>query len=192
MGARGSIITILRTGGEYKEKHVERLRLQCADHAPGVPFRCLSDIDGSLRHNWPGWWSKIEAFRVRGPVLYLDLDTTICGDLEPLLRCREHFVTLRDFNFPARNVQSSVMFWSGDMSALYDRFRADPEKHMAENSTPRWWGDQGFIERVARPAYWQDIAPGAFVSWKKHCQRGVPRGARVVVFHGKPRPWEVK
>lgn len=188
------ILTVLRSGGEYQPEHVERLRAQCAEHAAGAEFFCLSDVTGTLDHGWPGWWSKMEAFRVRGPVLYMDLDTSVVGDLAPLLEaaCRHDFVALRDFNPHAREMGSGLMAWRGDMSALYWAFRANPEKHMAENSTPRHWGDQGFIEpRTVGRKHWQEILPGAVVSWKKHCRGGVPERARVVCFHGKPKPWEV-
>ncbi len=193
------IVTVLRSGGEFRPEHVERLRDQCARHAPGVPFVCVSDalVPGHtpLRHDWPGWWSKIEAFRLRGPMLLVDLDTTICGDLAPLLDPPADWITLRDFNAPRapREVASGLMFWRGDALDLYETFRADPAQHMSLNRTPQHWGDGGFIARHAEPpTFWQDVLPGAVVSWKKHCAGGVPAGARVVCFHGAPRPWEVE
>lgn len=189
------ILTVLRTGGEYTKDHVERLRQQCAKHAPGTEFQCLTDLDGSLLHDWPGWWCKAELFRVRGPVLYMDLDTTVCGDLAPLLEVARgrRFVALRDFNPKHRDMGSGLMAWNGDLSFLYETFSDDPQRHMAENKSGRWLGDQGFIDRhVGERDHWQTILPGAVVSWKKHCQGGIPIGAKVVCFHGKPRPWEVE
>lgn len=191
------VLTVLRSGGEYLPEHVERLAAQVEAFAPGAEFACLSDVPvpGRIRmqHDWPGWWSKVEAFRLSGPILYMDLDTTICGDLAPLFRSDLPFVVLRDFNPKAREIGSGIMAWGGDMSALYETFKVDPQGHIAANQTARWWGDQGFIEQHG-PAreYWQNVAPGAVVSWKKHCQGGIPDGARVVAFHGKPRPWEVE
>ena len=38
------IVTVLRSGGEYRPEHVGRLQEQCAEHAPGIPFFCLSDV----------------------------------------------------------------------------------------------------------------------------------------------------
>ena len=155
-------------------------------------------ISKPLRHDWPGWWSKIEAFRIPGPCLYIDLDTVIVGDLAPLLEIAKStvFTVLRDFNPHQRVMGSGLMAWVDSLGHLYETFRdVGPEKYMAENSTPRWFGDQGFIERTTDGfktprAYWQDQLPGAVVSYKKHCADGVPPGARVVCFHGKPRPWE--
>lgn len=191
-----SIITVLRSGGEYHDGHVERLRKQCEKHAPGVPFLCLSDAgEPLLLHDWPGWWSKIELFRLTGPFLYMDLDTTICGDISPLLMAARHhdFIALRDFNPKERDIGSGLMAWRGDLRRLYDEFAKDPAGHMAACRSRRWWGDQGFIDRhVGSREYWQTLVPGAVVSWKKHCRNGVPSGASVVCFHGKPRPWDVK
>lgn len=187
------IVTVLRSGGEYRPEHVERLRSQCAVHAPDAEFICLDD--DALEHGWPGWWSKIEVFRLHGPILYMDLDTTVRADLTPLLAVAEQheFVALRDFNPSTREMGSGIMAWRGDMSRIYDEFEGDPHEHMARCRTPRHWGDQGFIEPLTEGReYWQTLIPGAVVSYKKHCKNGVPNGARVVCYHGKPRPWEVE
>lgn len=195
------IATVLRSGGEFTVDHVERLRDQCARHAHGVPFICLSDVTLleerdriPLVHDWPGWWAKMELFRLSGPVLYMDLDTSVVGDLSPLLEVSSlnRFTVLRDLNPSQRVMGSGLMAWSGSMLHLYSAFAADAKRHMADCNSPRWHGDQGFIERhTTDREYWQDALPGAVVSWKKHCASGVPDDARVVCFHGKPRPWEV-
>lgn len=198
------ILTVLRAGGDFRAAHVHALRAQVLRHAPGAPFMCLTDDAGLLREpwalplrtDWPGWWAKIEAFGVRGPCLYMDLDTVLTGGLRPLLdiAASHDFVALADFDpGSGRGMASGLMGWRGDLSAVFAAFAADPAGHMAANATPRWWGDQGFIERAGpRPAYWQDLAPGAVVSWKRHCADGAPAKARVVCFHGKPRPWEIE
>lgn len=191
------ILTVLRTGGEYKPEHVERLAVQCEKFAPGVEFRCISDVPVpnriKMHHDWPGWWAKLEMFRLRGPCFYLDLDTTIVAGLSPVLAAFEKFTVLRDFNSSSRDMGSGLMAWRGDMRALYRAFAADPAKHVAENNSARWWGDQGFIERrTSKRTYWQDLLPGAVVSWKKHCGNGVPEGARIICFHGRPKPWDIE
>ena len=60
-------------------------------------------------------------------------------------------------------------------------------------------GDQAFIEDALtgstqlRPLFWQDLLPGQVVSYKNHIRgkEKFPARARVVCFHGKPRPWGV-
>jgi hypothetical protein len=40
---------------------------------------------------------------------------------------------------------------------------------------------------------WQELVPDQVFSYKAHIRdRAVPPSARVVCFHGKPRPWEVE
>lgn len=188
------ILTVLRSGGEYRAEHVERLRDQCAKHSDAA-FHCLSDVPVpgriELKHDWPGWWAKLEMFRLSGQWLYMDLDTTVCGDLDPLMKSHQ-FVALRDFYRGGENVGSGLMLLGGCFLSLYRAFRDNPEvRHQYTGGVGRL-GDQGFIQQHGlKPRFWQDVVPGAVVSWKVHCKRGIPDSARVVCFHGKPRPWEV-
>lgn len=194
------IVTVLRSGSIYTPKHVEVLHKQCTQYAPSAEFVCISDtteVPGyfPMKHNWPKWWGKIETFSIKGPVLYIDLDTTIVKNIDNILDvCKNNeFISLKDF-YPGmgRTVASGVMGWNNDMSYLYEIFLQNPEKHIADNSTNRWWGDQGFIERhVKNPVFWQDLVPNNIVSWKVHCRKAIPSSASIIAFHGSPKPWEV-
>ena len=186
------IVTVCKQNNGFHLEYAERLRKLCEQYAPGVPLTVLDD--SQLEHGWTGWWSKMEVFRIPGPVLYMDVATRPVADLAPLLEIaqKHEFVTVRDFNPHQRWIQSCLMAWNGDMSYLYERFCQDPEGHMARYVSPRWWGDQGFIEHHAHTwEHWQDLLPGAVVSYKKECQDGVPEDARVVCYHGRPKPWEI-
>ena len=179
--------------GKFHWEHAQELQRLCDKYVPGVPFLVLSEAQ--LEHDWPGWWSKMEIFKIPGPVLYMDVACRPVGDLAPLLEAAEQneFVALRDFNPHLRNVASGVMAWNGDMSYLYEQFCRDPEGYVKQYISRRWWGDQGFIEANAgRWDYWQDILPGMVVSYKKHCQNGVPKDAKIVCFHGRPKPWDLE
>ena len=194
------IVTVLRSGGEYKPEHVLRLHRQCRQFAPRTPFAVLTDVEIPnvanirLQNGWPGWWSKMEAFDLDGPIFYLDLDTSIVGDLTPILRaaCEHSFIALRN---PMKNPSrfgSGLMAWGGNMRHVLQRFSLDPERHMARCTTQKLWGDQGFIGETETPdAYWQDLFPGQILSWKVECDNAIPPDARIVYFHGKPRPWDV-
>ena len=195
------IVTVLRSGGVYKPEHVKALYDQCQKYSPQTEFICISDTEGvpgylKMKNNWPTWWGKMETFLIKGPVLYLDLDTIVLKTLNPILDAvkRNPFTCLRDFYKDAkmeRTVGSGIMAWSDDMSFIHDEFAKNPEKNMAECTTPRWWGDQGFIEKqVKKPAYWQDVVPQKIVSWKVHCKHNIPPEAHIIAFHGKPKPWE--
>lgn len=195
-----TILTVLRSGGDFTPAHVARLRRQCAQHAAGTTFRCLTDrpadVPGGvdLGAAWPGWWAKMNLFAHPGPVLYMDLDTTVTGDLTHLLTAAtaERFVALRNPLPTPSAFGTGLMAWQGDMARVLRRFQEDPARHMRRCTTPRLWGDQGFVAETETPsAYWQDLFPGQILSWKVDCIAGVPPGAKIVYFHGSPRPWEV-
>ena len=161
-----------------------------------MPYRfvCLSDVDVPceripLKHDWPTWWAKLELFRLRGPTLYFDLDTAIVGNLGCIA---EHamtgrFTMLQDFYAPDHH-GSGVMSWSGDTSTIYREFATNPEVHMKKQRARM--GDQAFIEELPLMypiVRWQDVVPNQIVSYKAHCQAGIPRGASVVCLHGRPK-----
>jgi len=146
--------------------------------APGIEAR-------ELPKEYEGWWSKLWLFsQLKDRTLYLDLDTVIVGALDQIADHSGKFAILRDFYRPD-GMQSSIMSWSGDYSDIYDSWVAAGCPRVAG-------GDQAWIEAtVGEVEYWQDLFPGDFVSYKAHhCEMGFPKGSKVVVFHGHPRPHE--
>ena len=91
-----TVVCVLKVGGEYDTGHVARLAHQVREHSPpGTPFVCLTDdtmlgadFARPLQHTWPGWWSKLEIYRIPGPCLYLDLDVTVVGEIVAVARRR--------------------------------------------------------------------------------------------------------
>lgn len=195
-----TVACVLRTGGEYEPAHVARLEEQVRTHLQGrYRFVCLSDASETatqkLTTEWPGWWAKMEIFYLSGPLLYLDLDTTIVGDLERLARLvyMQEFIAMRDV-YRGRGdrtaLQSSIMAWRDDVSPIARQFAEAPDHYMR---TYDRLGDQGFIgdNRPKGTVFWQDVTPGAVVSYKADVRnRGVSDAACVIAFHGQPRPWD--
>jgi hypothetical protein len=138
-----------------------------------------------LLHDWPGWWSKVEVFRLPGLVLYLDLDTLPVGDLSRFGGYRGRLAVLSGFYRP-EIVASGVMLFEGGphTAAIYDAFRADPERIMREHR-PR--SDYWYAKVMHAPDRLQTLYPGALVSYKRHARRGIPDGASLVCGHGRPR-----
>lgn len=192
------VALVLRSGGEYHAGHVARLAVQIREHLPAAEIICLSDVEVPvarvpLRHGWPGWWSKLELFApwIKGDVLFMDLDSAVVGDLESFVEVGR-LAIMRDVYRP-NGLQSSIMYLpEGDRAGIWREWMKQPEIWMQFH---RKGGDQAFLERhwLRAAARWQDILPGQLVSWKVHCAPTgrVPEGARIIIFHGKPRPWEV-
>lgn len=194
------VATVYKSGGIYTAQHVRALQAQIAEHLPGVDQVCFSDVDGDgrirLRHNWPGWWSKMEIFSpdVKGDLLYFDLDTLILGSLAEIAQVTQ-LTILRDFYRDGvrkpEGLQSAMMFLpEADRAEVWDAFARNPAAAMRDCARG---GDQQFLERfyLKRAARWQDVVPGQVVSLKVHCKDGVPPDARVVCAHGKPKMWHL-
>ena len=189
------IACVLRSGGDYTPRHVYALQKMCSKFMPDHDFVCLSDVDLEcdtipLRHDWPGWWSKLELFSIVEPTLYLDLDTVLVGDCADMVEAMQNhdFVILRDVYRGRRNpkaMQSSVMYWGKPHTFLYDEFVDRPMYCVG--------GDQIYLEHALRNedvTYLQDIA-GGVVSFKADVMlHGIKPEDKIIVFHGRPRPWE--
>lgn len=208
------VACVLRSGGIYDRSWVIKLAAGVAKHLhKSHEFICLADSYLSFPplhtkygnvytevHDealWPGWWSKLRLFALDGPVLFLDLDTLVCGTLDDIAEHAEtgKFTMLRDFYRP-HGLGSGVMSWSlastkyvNNILALFAR---SPDRFMRTTHG----GDQAFIESAVNAldvVRWQDVCPGQIVSYKAdHCEMRRPPNARLVCLHGKPKFADMK
>ena len=173
---RLTVAMVCVPGGIYGASHVERLLGQVSTHLDGYETHVIWESDK------PGWWAKIDLFepgRFTGRVLYLDLDVAVVGDLNELA-WYDTFCAIRDYQFPL-TINSSVMAWdAGVADHIYTDFNDDVMR--------RYRGDQNYINTKIHarrfPMAW---CP----SYRAHCRDGVPEGARVIVYHGQPKPWDL-
>lgn len=181
---------VLRSGGDFSPDHVQWLARQ----VPGLV--CLSDVRVPgvktipLQHDWPGWWAKMEMFgpALKGDVMMLDLDTVV----REVPKAQDATTVLRDFTDPTIMGSGLMFVKATDRERVWAAWMDDPAAHMRANR--RWpkLGDQGFLqEHIGGAQKWQDVLPGAVVSYKMHCRKGLPEAAKVICFHGNPRPWKV-
>lgn len=190
-----TVACVLRSGGCYNGEYVRRLVAGVRENLH-VEHRmlCLTDMDEAAEHcdvlplitNWPGWFAKLELFRLTGSVLYFDLDTVIQGDITPLARYPHRFSMLSDF-FRPQDPASGVMAWHGDYSRLFHGFSLD---QIDQFKVTGCWGDQGYIAQHVQPERLPDLFPGMFASYKASSPAEKQRAA-VICFHGHPRPHEV-
>ena len=166
----------------YDRSHVVRLEAQVADHMT-QPYRfvCVDDSPS------PGWWAKIDLFkpgRFQGRVLYLDLDVNVVGGLDELADFPHPFAIVKDWHRPGFN--SSVMAWEAGVA---DRLYTDFSPAVIE----RLAGDQDWINEKWS---WATAFPlGWCISYRGMVRprRGmVPAFAKVVCYHGFPKPWDVE
>ena len=203
---------VLKSGGPYTVEYVQRIH--DAIKGQGFKLQCLTDLPAGalplcevipLRHDWPGWWSKIELFRddlPHDPVVYIDLDTVVLGDLSDLKAVAEtvDFTALRGFNQRLKNPTKNQNFASGVMagklhklSHIYESFKADPQRHMDKKRENWRHGDQGYIADCididSIPSI-QDLTSRDYIIGKRYLgMHGwrIPKSARLIAWSGKPR-----
>jgi hypothetical protein len=185
-------VCVLRSGGEYNASHVRWLAAQ----VPGLVALSDTPVEGvkviPLKKDFPGWWSKLNLFSdaISGDLLYLDLDTVVVSSLDPLFAVGKTTV-LRDF-YKKHLMGSGLMYISESSKArIWEAFNTRSEEVMRTHCTRERWGDQGFLEGyIGGCQKWQDVLPGQIFSFKVDCRVRLPPTARVICFHGKPRPWD--
>lgn len=145
--------------------------------------------------SWLGKLPKITAFNpehgFEDRVLVLDLDCVITGSLDD--------VANYDGDFCARawykGIERGKWVLDGDtigfrvgygIDTIWEPFRDHPQQvEKWTGGRERYW----YRLVVEKPDMWQKFLPGQFVSYKNHCRDGkLPPDARIVSFHGDPRP----
>lgn len=197
-------VCVYKTGGDFTAEYVHRL-YEMLDRNIDLPFQfiCLTDSDEDvpgkrkLTYNWQGWWSKLEIFEIEGPCIYFDLDTMVVGNITEFVwnlaraNASDKMYMLTPFNKHRRSqgkFASGIMAWIGDWRWLTRTF--DPSAML------NYKGDQVYINEAL-------IKEGALIhpisnlidgicSYKWHCRKGVPEPAKIVCFHGNPRPHQIK
>ena len=183
----------------------------------GLPIRSLQLPD--WRYSGPRklWWYKVYMFHPNiswtGPVLYMDLDTAVVGDLHKFYDYKPgKFVICQDFNrqfiqdYPVCN--SSVIRFNPGTTQLFQNYDV-------ERTPSQFRGDQDYItaQYKEQEHYWWPREWA--MSYKWEVQHGgskqggmdvkypddyfqpdepwvIPRDCSIVVWHGKPDTYDTE
>jgi hypothetical protein len=176
-----NVVCVLRQGGVvgYDASWVEKLQNTVARNLT-LPYKfiCLSDCDVPceripLETAGDGFWAKMQLFKpgiFTGPVLYIDLDTVICQNIDEIVInvSREQFVMWVE---PDKQIHSSaMMWWQGDYSNLWDLYKSKNISHWKEKyAKPPLYGDQALISENVKHTLFVDHVPAEwFHVVKKH------------------------
>jgi hypothetical protein len=218
------LVCVLAKGGPYRVEHVRRIVAQ-AERAGLTPV-CLTDANGrtgaetiALNLGLRGWWAMLEMFRVPGPAIYMDLDTTIRGDISDLVRATDRlgpneFLALYPWNQRARakgEFATGVVAWSSDHSTLAQRISADVARGALRTIPGGLYGrmvradrrrvydnDQQYISQLWHEGGYrvrtiQNVCPGLVQSYKLDCGADLSNvTAPLLCYHGTPKPWDVE
>jgi len=203
------IFLVLRTGGEYDYKYVNNIaeaikkntsidtNIVCLTNDPsGISNKYVDEIV-LFNHDWPKWWGKVELFRPDlhedndTPKFFFDLDTFVVDNIDEYLSRKSlKFSGLQDF-YNLESFASGLLYWKNPMTEIYEMFKSNPNRFMKLYEVG---GDQSYIsQQFHHPKeFLQDSYPKQIVSYKVHCKVGgdiiLPKDAKIVCFHGKPKP----
>jgi hypothetical protein len=128
-----------------------------------------------------------------GKVLALDLDVVVTGPLNDLITYKAPFITC-EAAYKKNWCGGSVIGFRPPYGQ--DEFWKPLEEDREfweyySRGSERCYYNMRFSCMQKPPKFWQDRFPGQIVSYKVDCENGLPEGARIVRFHGKPRPHQV-
>ena len=141
-----------------------------------------------------GWWAKVSLFepgRFSGRVLYLDLDVTVIGSLDDLANLPATFAIVENFKEikePNKaKFNSSVMSWDAEHDSINRLFTEFNQSVM-----DRLNGDQDWIsEQLPNVTTFQKDWCVSYKVRRFLKLRTMPKDARVVCYHGKPKPFDM-
>jgi hypothetical protein len=198
------VATVCRCSPRYTPDVVRWFRRQLAAklRTPHT-FVCLSDkpdeVPGgiALKHNWPGWWAKLELFRPdlfqEGDlVLYFDMDTVLTDTFEvPPIPPKGDLGMVGFGGSWWTHYGSGVMCWRAPLTAPYETFLRRPKEAMAwfpsdqEVVMPAIYNAGGHIIKVQ----------GAEVQALNGTQgipNDKPKGPIWCAAGSGPKPWETE
>jgi hypothetical protein len=159
-----------------------------------VPHEFVEVTERDLPEGRDGWFNKLHLLEMfDGPCLFSDLDVIVSGNIDHLVEIARNDPTRiwarDDWSYPVTNprygkeatIKSSVMLWHGrkDMAG-------------AERLIPVTHGDQGIITQLFWP-HGIGLLPGDSIrSYKYDVRNGGKTPGPITVFHGNPKPHEVR
>jgi len=189
-----------KRGIDYSVDWVDKLYRGVARNLD-IPFKftCLSNVDTpydtiKLMSNSDNYWNKIELFKkdlFNGPVLYFDLDVVICKNItkDIINLPQDKLLMVQE---PYRNiVNSSIMFWNGDYSYLFDQYITNKNSIVEEYSHPETgkYTDQAYIREHAEHDVIENYVSNNFIQWKHHRVETKITNPSLLIFTGTQKPY---
>jgi hypothetical protein len=176
-------------------------------------FICLTDDFGGIRPEVerrplpaltlaPEWerspWRKLSCFApelqdLDGPVLFLDLDVVIIDNIDCFFAYPGEFCIIENWTQPGRGIGNSSVYryWAGAHQDVFARFCAQTAEVVRSYPNSQTFLSRSVPELTFWPASWcrsfkHDCLPGRLL--RRLRPAAIPDGARIIVFHGHPKP----
>lgn len=205
---------VWKWGGKYTAEHVNVLvrmidrhhhkphRIICvSNEQAGIDWRIGKVDDREDFADWPsphgkGAVSCYRRLRLFAPkaeetfgerIVCIDLDTVITGDITPLFERDETFVGWQDPLSPKQLCGSLWMLKAGAHPEVWDTFSRDT---ITRAYSAGFRGSDQAVMSYLLPDAARWIGADGVYSYRAHCAYRLPVDARIVMFHGKPKPWD--
>lgn len=160
------------------------------------------------------WWYKLQVFNTQhhqGPILYFDLDTVITQNIDWIWQSSlNYFWAIRDFKYlwrPTSTMTNTSVMWFN--TVRFGHVYTDFVNNDINKIIRRLHGDQDYISEVisqqqrrffdtnrVKSWRWQALDGGFDFSRRKYHNPGqgtdISDQTSVLIFHGKPKPIDVK
>lgn len=193
-------VVCIKAGTKYSAEYVGRLQ-RGVSRFLSIPHRfiCLTDDSAGLNcESLPldepltGWWHKVTLFKanpygMNGRLLFLDLDVVVTGPLDAIAEWPSNFGIIRDYVKPQTYNSSVLVLDVGTAAKVWDNFN---DKARACCRGDQDWITSQLPNERTFPAEWCPSYKHGIGLGFDSCRLVQPPAAKVVVFHGKPKPHE--
>lgn len=166
-----NVVCVLRQGGKvgYDASWVRKLQ-DAVTRNLTLPhkFICLSDCEVpcdriSLESLGDGFWAKLQLFKPElftGPVLYIDLDTVICQNIDDIIFKVQNEKFVMWYEEDKGIHSSAMMWWNGDYRYLWELYLSKDSAYWKDlYSAAPLYGDQALISENVKHTIFQDHVP---------------------------------
>jgi hypothetical protein len=189
-------VVTMKFGPKYPSEWANRLA-RAVQRNCSLPYRCVCFTDDPVglspdiyvveQPDLGGWWNHLYAFSgwTARRQLLIDVDDVVVGSLDDLARYDGPHELNSDVYCPGNVDGGCQLIPAGVTTTLFDDFVRDPQAIKRACYSDK----QFYIARINDSPRIQDLFPGQWVSYKVHCQgKSLPENARIVGFHGDPKP----
>lgn len=199
---------------EYSPLQADRLARCIRKHDTTAEVVCVTDYERSdfeeeiechpFLYERRDWSSMMELYRpeiVQERAIYMGLDTVVTGDLYPLGSFVDmtglcHIMPTDPYHFP-EPCNGVVGVNHETAQAIWFSYAADAAQGALEDPVYRMFGrfsEMLWLRQNAKStARWDELLPGMVQSYKVDLERGeITDKTRVVYFHGRPKPTQIK
>jgi len=196
-------IICMKWGDKFPAEYVNRLYAMVARNLSGdFRFVCFTENSSGIRDEVeiqglpeldlpPGsperGWRKLTVFKkdfggLSGPTLFLDLDVVIVGSLDDFFTRSGAFLIAHDKKNPGKVEGNSSVFRFELVKSEVRHEQAYLSREMHKLDKLEYWPDEWV------PSFKYRCCPPWIKSWFE--APSIPKGAKVILFHGLPNPPE--